>query len=233
MAETKIISGVPAPGQPAIAPGTQKLIDSLWGSDRQSPRPWDYTIGGKVLGFYRHSAVSGLTTGLAAGNLLYSFRYADPSSVAVLLRVTVNGVATTAFTTAQPIDADGIFVRGWTTSDTAGTALTSQAQSTNAMRTKPMGNSLLFSSGDLRIATAAAVAAGATKTPDANPFGFWSSFSTIVGGPADLYKYDPNGGHPPVFAVNEGFNLRLITAQGAVGVVKYYVAVEWAELAGF
>jgi hypothetical protein len=36
-----------------------------------------------------------------------------------------------------------------------------------------------------------------------------------------------------LFGVNEGLNLRIVTTQGAAGVVKYYIRLDWAEVAAY
>jgi hypothetical protein len=231
--KSNIVGGQPVPGTPATA-GYEQVVDGTFGASRVAIKPDDHVFGGVARGHYRVAAPSGLTTGLASGSLLFSFRYGDPTSVAVLKKIHVYGSVTTAFTTGQPVDIDAITVRGWTASDTAGTPIL-LGSNTNKLRGN-MAPSTIAISGDIRVATAAAIAAGATKTPDVNPF----AIAAVVGGSAlgvagfaDLYKLDSFGAHPPVFAANEGFNLRLVTAQGAAGVVKYYIDVEWAELAGF
>jgi hypothetical protein len=230
--KTNVVGGVPSAGTVGTA-GYEQVIDGTFNASRVSLKPDDHVVGGTVHGHYRVAAPSGLTTTLAGGALLFSFRYGDPGTVAVLKRIQVYAAVTTAFTTAQPVDVDAISVRGWTTNDSAGTAISVLANSNKARSN--MGTSTITASGDLRIATAAAITAGATKTPDANAFaiGAIGGSALGVGGFIDLYKLDAFGGHPQVYALNEGFNLRIVTTQGSTGVVKYYVAVEWAELAGF
>lgn len=230
MAETKIIGGVPGPTTTGT-PGVEALVDALFGSFRMSPRPFDYTLAGagRVLGHYSLAASSGAATGIAAGGAIFSMQYADSASVLVLERLRVAAVITTAFTTAQAIDVDAIIERGFTAPDTGGAALSPlTGQKTRSL----MGNSIV---NDARIATTAALTPG-TKTPDANPFTISpiSQNNTLGAGQlVTLYELTAAGQHPVVLAKNEGLNVRVVTAMGAVGVVKYYVAVDWAELAGF
>jgi hypothetical protein len=198
--------------------------------------PLDYTLGGRVLGHYSLAAVSGSTTVLAAAALIFSMRYSDTNSLMVLKRISISAGITTAFTANQGLDVDAVAARGWTVSDTGGTAIV-LAGNTNKARTN-MGSSLM---ADARIASATALAAGATKTLDTNAFavGIFPDAAATAGallgglGTIDLYNEQLAGQHPMVFAANEGFNLRLISVQGAAGVVKYYVRVDWAEVAGF
>lgn len=230
--DAKIVSGAPAPGSTGI-PGTPAVVDGTFSALRTSIRPLDYQVpGGPPLGHYSVAAKSGLTTGLSAGGLLFAFRWNATNALAVIERISVGAIVTTAFTTAQAVDVDGILVRGWTASDSAGTALTPTANS-NKMRTN-MGTSL---AGDIRIAPAAGLTAGGTKTPDANAFciGCIPNTNAIGTGLQTIPIYDVTafGQHPVILAANEGFNLRVVTAQGAVGVVAYYIKCDWAEVAGY
>lgn len=236
--KTNIVGGTPANGAPGT-PGFEAIIDGLYGAQRTSIRPYDHSVGGSVLGHYSLGAVSGATTTLAAGTLLFSMRYADTKSLFLLERITISAAITTAFTANQVLDVDAIAVRGWSASDSAGTAITLPANSNKARSN--MGSSLVGVNGDVRIASATAITAGATKTPDTNAFaigclpGLGATAAAFLGGtgPLELYNCFQTGQHPMTFAANEGFNLRFVTTQGAAGVVKYYIRVDWAELAGF
>ena len=157
-----------------------------------------------------------------------SFRWTDGSRLFLPTRIQAGCVITTAFTAAQALDAEAIIARAFTASDTGGTALVPSGDF-QKMRSI-MGTSLV---GDLRIATTAALGAG-TRTLDLLGIGA-SSFPNTNGlgtGSAlvDLYAFSAYH-HPPSLAVNEGLIVRLPTAQGAVGVVKYYIVLEWAEIA--
>jgi hypothetical protein len=231
--DVTLTGGAPPPGS-ATAPGADLVIDQTFGAMRSSVRPLDYQSGGSVLGHYRMGAATGLTTGVAAAGAIFSFRWvANAIPFMVLTRISVNAVITTAFGAAQAIDVDAVIVRGFTASDTGGTAIASFGVS-NKMRST-MGNSLVL---DARIATTAALAAG-TGTADSNAFaiGMCSQTNAIgSGGPAngsDLYAVTSAGQHPIVLGANEGFRVRVVTAQGGTGVVKYYVAAEWSETNGY
>lgn len=236
--EFKLVSGTPQ-SNTVGTPGVEQVVDGTFGSSRVSLRPVDYVAGGVAYGHYSLAAVSGATTTLAAGTLLFSMRWGSPVGLMMLERITVSAAITTAFTANQVLDVDAIAVRGWVTSDSAGTAITIPANSNKARTT--MGSSLISVNGDIRIASATAITAGGTKTPDTNAFaaaalpGLGASGALFLGGtgPVDLYNASLMGQHPMVFAANEGFNLRFVTTQAASGVVKYYVRVDWAEVPGF
>lgn len=232
MPDARLVSGTPGPTAVGT-PGVQALIDALYGALRVSSRPFDYTAAGtgRNLGHYAIGMSTGAATGIASGGRIFSLQWADSASVCLLLRLKVAAVITTAFTTAQAVDVDAIISRGFSTPDTGGTAFTPLA-GFQKMRTS-MGNSLV---NDMRIATTAALAAGGTQTLDFAPFAISpiSQNNAIgSGGQVILYDLADAGQHPVVLAKNEGFAVRVVTAMGAVGVVKYYVEATWAELAGF
>lgn len=231
----KIVSGSPAPGTSGV-PGIEQLTDASFGASRAVLKPADYAFQGRVLGHYSVGSPTGLFTApLAAAGAIFSFRWTDTASFAVLERITVGYVMSTAFVAAQVIDLDCIIQRGFTASDTGGTALlpSSTNAGTNRVRA-PMSPSSI---GDLRISTTAALGAG-TKTADTNPFGAAPMINNNTAGVGqqeiDLYKLDTFGQHPIVFTASEGFNVRNVTAwAGVASVGKYYVTVDWAEVEGY
>lgn len=230
MSDVVLTSGKPS-GTTTAVEGTECLIDPTFGALRITTRPLEFAANGRIMGHYALAAATGGTNVIAGGGVIFSFRWTDSSSIAVVYRVEVNAGVTAAFTLGQPLDCDLIVARAFTASDTGGTALTPTGQS-NKMRTGLMTSSLL---ADARIATTAALGAG-TKTLDAQALGiaaFAGSAAGSVGTPTDLIFTAANGEHPLVLAANEGFNLRIITTQGAAGAVKYYVRVNWAETPGF
>lgn len=226
--QTKIIGGG------VVQPGVEIAVDPTYGALRFAPRPLDYANLGQVLGHYAVAGVTGALAGVASAGAIFSFRWTDASRFAILQEVKVSGVITTVFTAAQVNDIDMVIQRGFTASDTGGTALTPTGNS-QKMRTT-MGSSLV---GDVRIATTGALGAG-TKTPDAQPV--WNGQyvqgnTALASGVVDDTIYISNiggvGEHPILFAQNEGFNIRAVTAMGAAGVVKIWVAVRWVEVAVF
>ncbi len=222
--QTKIVGGG------VVAPGPELIVDPSFGAARVSIRPLEYVQGGTVLGHYRVAAPTGAFAGAAAGSAIWSFRWTDTKSYAVLLRIDVGLVITTAFTTAQALDVDAIIQRAFTVADSGGTLLT-PTQNSGKNRVI-MGTTLV---NDVRVATTAALTAG-TKTPDASAFAIAALPQTNAlgtGSQVNLYKWDALGQHPIVFGVNEGFNVRNVTALGAAGVVKIYIATEWAEIPSF
>lgn len=226
--DLKIVSGTPAPETYGLK-GTEALVDPTFQAVRVVPKPFEYKANGQVLGHYSVAALTGLTTGISANGAIFSMRWSDSSKLFILLRVSVGAILTTAFGTAQAVDADVIAQRGFTAADTSGTAITLTGN--NQKTAQRMSPSLV---ADMRISTTAALTAG-TKTADSQAFGVacFPNTNAIATGsaPVDLYKLDAAGQHPMMFGKDEGFNVRIPTAQGATGVVKYYIRVDWAEVA--
>jgi hypothetical protein len=235
-----IIKGGQVPSTTFGSQLTPLIIDPTFGAARVVLKPdeWNGAVAGFNGGHYSTAFESGLLTGVAAAGAVFSFR-APPSGVALLKKLRVGWVLTTAYTTAQATDFDVIKCTGFTASDSGGTTLTPAAQtntSTNKKRTSLMNSSAL---ADLRISTTAALTAG-TKVQDAFPFAVLNypkqsaTNTALVTGTelVDLYIQNAMAEHPMTFQPNEGFNIRAVTAMGATGVIKLYVKVEWVEAPG-
>ena len=214
-------------------PGTEQVVDATFGASRVSVRPNEYNNQGFTGGHYRIAVTTGALTGVAAGGAVFSARWGLANAYMLLKRIQVSAIITTAFTTAQAVDFDVIAARPFSVADSAGTALTPFAGNSQKVRSSMMNTSQI---ADMRVAAAAALTAG-TKTLDANPFGIVTvpNNNTIGSGgssPVDVFKDDVNAQHPMMFGAGEGFNVRVVTAMGVVGVIKVYFTVEWAEVPG-
>lgn len=241
MSETKIVGGAPT-GTTFGVPGTEVLADSTFGAARVNLKPAEFMNQGMVGGHYTAAQVSGALTGAAAAGAVFSVRWSPPAAgppYMVLKRVQLGYALTTAFTTGQVVDFDIVRCSAFTASDSGGTALTPFTGNSNKNRSTIMSTSQM---ADMRIASTAALTAG-TKTQDANPFGYVTSSpinlavptATAAGGGmqlTDLYSLVNFGQHPQTFGNNEGFNIRVVTAMSAAGVIKLYVVVTWAEVPG-
>jgi hypothetical protein len=201
-------------------------VDANTGAARTTLYPND--VGS--LGSYRTAAFSGLTAGLAANTPIFSFRWGDPTRVAALRYVKLRAVVVTGFTAAQEIAGDCIIARGFTASDSAGTALVFAA-SNNAKKRTGMGASLVT---DARIAAAVTLTAG-TRTLDGNPF-LVSMAKTLAAAATVqdasfevIYDATHSADHPTIFVQNEGFVCRNVIALGAGGTVRWAVEVAWDE----
>lgn len=210
-------------------------IDPSFQAIRASLRPLEYQQQGGAIGggHFGMAAQTGLTTVLTAGSILLSFRWSDSARLAMIHKIIVSAVTTTAFGTAQALDVDAVVVRGFTASDSGGTAVSMSANS--GKKRTAMANSLV---GDLRVASTTAAAAG-TGTADTNPFAAGvipTNLSTAAVGATGvlpLFQIIPGAEHGVLLAANEGFRVRVITTQGATGVVRYTLNVDWAEIPSY
>jgi hypothetical protein len=184
-----------------------------------------------------------LAAALAAGAVLFSWRWTDATRFAVLTKLKTRFLPLTLFTAATLTDhtsVDAYVGRAFITSHTGGTALTPTGN--NAKMRTSMGTSLV---GDARIATTAALASGGL-TLDAFPFAQSirkgnrvnpaAATEEVVLPQADGMEldFDMGGGdHPVVFAQNEGFVIRNRTVWPAAGTGILSVAVAWAEVTAF
>jgi|SRR5579863_5415005 len=214
-------------------PGTQAVVDPTFNALRVNPKPTDYAPGVGGGGLHGSVAVAtGAFTGAGAGGIVFLFRNTGvPSTLLIVKRVIISAVVTTAFTTGQAIDFDIVRMFAWSAADTGGTTFTVSTGG-NKLRTS-MGTS----AAQVEFATTAALTGG-TGTADTNAFGYavvpQSPVNTVgVAGQVDLYNENMNGAHPAVFAAQEGFRVRAVTAMGAAGVIKVYMTVLWVEAPGY
>lgn len=197
----------------------------LGGAIRTVPRPM------VQLGSYRMAAMTGVYTGLSAGAILYSFRWADATKLCLVTRVNVRVNTTTAATVAGMIDRDLVIVRSFTAADTGGATI-SAAGSNQKMRT----SQATMVAGLILIATTSALGAG-TGTPDGNAIGLMGKQGTATEGvgltlpPEDLFIYNVDQNYPITLATNEGFRVRIPTAMPTTIAQRTAVLVEWTEVA--
>lgn len=203
-------------------------------------RPIDYG----TLGHYKASVITGaIAAGAGADSEIAQFRWTDATRLAVITRVTLDGmIATTAFAAGQ-IRVYATVARSFSAAGTGGGTVTLSGN--NQKLRASMGTSLFNSSGEIRVATTAALGAG-TKTFDGAPVGQINSHSAQFGiaapvigwvGPAcgpnvDLVNVDIASGEMPiVLAQNEGLIVRA-TVPGT-GVWTQGITFRWAEVAAY
>lgn len=140
------------------------------------------------------------------------------------------------FAAGVPCEIDLIKSTGWTVAGTGGTGLTPAAM---LKRRTSMGSTLV-ASGDIRVATTAALGAG-TKTLET-----LSLVSLVKGGPITgslngtildpgtiLWQAEvADGEHPLILVQNEGFSIRSVAVPGT-GTWRMAVQVDWAEVTAY
>jgi hypothetical protein len=224
--------------------GNAGTIAEVDGSTFRALRVVNRPIDHGALGHYRIQAVTGtLAAALAAGAVVFSFRWGDATRFAVITKLKTRFLPLTLFTAATLTDHtsfDAYIGRSFSASHTGGTNLTPTGN--NAKMRTSMATSLAT---DVRISTTAALGGG-TITLDA--FAFAQSIrkgnrvnpaaatEEVVMPTADGMEmdFDMGGGdHPIVLAQNEGVVVRNRTVWPAAGTGILTVLIGWAEVTAF
>lgn len=186
-----------------------------------------------VVATYRLTVVTGSCTGIAAGGAIFAARWSDANYSARIRSLEVSHLVTTGYTAAQEVGYDVIIGRSWTVSPSGGTAatLTGNMELTGFGATK-------FAAGDIRVATTGALTNG-TVTLDPQPIcrdGLWALAATAGGSIQRVYPFSQqnmNAGHPISrigLQANDGILVRNAVAQGAAGVGRWVITMEWDEV---
>lgn len=191
---------------------------------------WPY-IGSN--GAYALSAQSGLITTIAAGTAtaggLFCMRWTHSTKLCILTRFLARWVTVAGFTSAQEVGMDLLIARGWSGAPSAGTSIVSPSKKRASHAASQ------FASGDIRIATAAAITHG-SPTLDTNPIrqNQFSELANIATGAKGFFSFsieetNPQD-YPIVFAQNEGLILRNQILMGAGGTARISIEAEWLEV---
>ena len=202
-------------------------------AQRATLRPLDHGS----LGHYSLGVGSGiLPAALGANSEIFQFRWADATRLCVINRVTISAiVSTTMFAAGVPVQIDLVKATAWSVAGTLGTAISPAAL---LKKRTSMGSSLI-ASGDIRIATTAALGVG-TKTLEGNALALLMAPGPITGAlngqiiapGTPLLNTVPGEDHPLVLAQNEGFVIRSV-AVPITGTWMATVQVDWTEVAAF
>lgn len=240
-----ILSAVANAALPSYSEGNMVIpTTDLAGNQRVYSHPPN------ALGFYEVVNTSGGYASLAAGAPLFSMRWGDATRFAIILRVSVMVVTSATATTAGIQQRDLIIARGFTASDTGGTAVTLTGN--NQKRRTSQGTSLVT---DMRFGNP--LSAG-TRTLDARPvasaYGWSGLLSTgyVIGGTGssavgaarstegavgwvDLLNAVNGQDYPITLAQNEGVIVRIggDNAQPAGATNQTFVKILWGEVTGF
>ena len=201
---------------------------------RITPRPFDHGS----LGHYSYGGFTGiLPAALAANSEVFQFRWTDATRLCVINEIKFCAiVSTTFFAAGVPVQIDMVKSTAWSAAGTGGTAISPAAL---LKKRTSMGSSLI-ASGDIRIATTAALGAG-TKTLEgsamaalagAGPVTTSINGEIIAPGTILFRAETGDGQHPLVFAQNEGFSIRSV-AVPATGTWTAAVQIDWSEVAAF
>lgn len=189
------------------------------------------------LGHYKYGSFTGiLPAALAANSEIFQFRWTDATRLAVISKIRISAsVSTTFFAAGVPVAIDIVKATSWSAAGTGGTRATVAA----LLKTRSSMGSSLVASGDIAIATTAALGAG-TKTLETISLAaiaaggpITASLSPQILAPCDLWNADvADGDHPLVLAQNEGFVIRSV-AVPATGTWTAAINITWAELTAY
>ena len=212
--------------------GTVAEIDgSNFRALRTTLRPADHGS----LGHYSYGGFTGiLPAALAANSEIFQFRWTDATRLCVINEIRFSAcVTTTFFVAGVPVQLDMIKSTAWSAAGSGGTAVSPAAL---LKKRTSMGSSLV-ASGDIRIATTAALGAG-TKTLEGASLAALAAFGptaapgTIIAPGTPLWTNLPGEEHPLVLAQNEGFSIRSVAVPGT-GTWQAAVQIDWAELGAY
>ena len=184
-----------------------------------------------IIGSYRISAASGLTTTIAAATAtaghLFSWRWGDTTGVVgILKRLEITYLVTTGYTVAQEVGFDVVKATAYTASHTGAAAVTLTTTNTKTSTAHPVTK--LTSA---RIADTGALTAG-THTFDAALLARDSMHAlaaTAGGGLIRQYDFSHLEAGGYVFIRDEGFVVRNVILGGAAGSGRWAIDVEWDE----
>lgn len=190
------------------------------------------------LGSYTWGGLTGILPAALAGNSeIFQFRWSDPTRLAIIHRITISAsVSTTFFAAGVPVQIDLVKSTGWSVAGTLGTGITPVA----LLKKRTSMQSTLMASGDMRIATTAALGAG-TKTLETYPMAAIAAAGPITASlngtiiPPGTRLFSPDiadGEYPIVLAQNEGLSIRSV-AVPATGTWTAAVQIAWSEVTAY
>lgn len=218
--------------------GNGGTVVEVSGTEFRALRTENKPIDFQALGAYAYGGVTGiLPAALGANSEIFQFRWADATRFALILKVTVSScVSTTFFAAGVPSQMDLIKSTGWTVAGTGGTAISPAA----LLKKRTAMSSSLVASGDIRIATTAALGAG-TKTLETYALAALTAPGPITGSlngqmvPSGTIMFEADiaaGQHPIVLAQNEGLSIRS-NAIPATGTWTASISIDWVEVASY
>jgi hypothetical protein len=211
-------------------------VDATWNALRISQRPLDYTSVGGVPG--GHFAIGGQTgtmaAGIASAAQVFQVRWADPTKLFVLKKLVVQCATLTGFAaTSLGAPLELIVGHGSTANGSGGAAL-APTSSSNKLRSA-MASTAFATSGEIRIATTAALVAATGQTLEA------AAVSECLGAPNAtlarteqmmLFEQRDMGTHPLI--LNSGDSLAVRTLNpAATGTWVACFSMEWVELVSY
>ena len=210
-------------------------VDRTHGAVRVSSRPIEWAPSDVLGGHYGIATQTGLmAAGIASAAQIFQVRWADPTKIFLLKKLVVQCSTCTGFAaTALGAPLELIVGHGSTANGSGGTALAPSSLGNKTRKT--MATTGFASSGEIRIATTAALTAATGQTLEPAAFSNCAGADnrTLVSTPPMiLYDQTSNGDHPLV--LDNGDTLAIRTnSPAATGTWTAYVSMSWVEAVSY
>lgn len=211
-------------------------VDPSHQAPRVSIRPAEHgSAAGVNGGHYMVSSITGLmAAGIASLAQVFQVRWADPTKIFVLKKLWVQCSTATGFAaTSQGAPLELIIGHGSTANGSSGTAIAPTSVSSKMRST--MATSAFNTSGEIRIATTAALAAATGQVLEAAPIGTCTGADnrTLVSTPPMyLFEQRDAGDHPLVLQTGDTLVIRTNTP-AATGTWYMTVSMSWLEAVAY
>lgn len=215
---------------------TETQVDVTWNAVRTSTRPLDYTSAfGINGGHYMIGAQTGtMAAGIANAAQVFQVRWADPAKLFILKKLTVQAATLTGFAaTALGAPLELILGHGSTANGSGGTQLAPTSISNRLRQT--MASTAFLGSGEIRIATTAALTAATGQALEA------AALAECLGAPnatitrtelMPLFEERDFGAHPLILNTGDTLVVRTINPAGTGTWVACFT-MEWVEAVNF
>jgi len=213
----------------------------LTGVGAEAAKPMHTTAKPLPYGSNGHFSYGGFTgilpAALSANSEIFQFRWTHATLLAAIHRIRISAsVSTTFFAAGVPVQIDLVKASSWSAAGTGGTSVTPAA----TLKRRSAMSSTQVATGDIRIATTAALGAG-TKTLEANSIATMAAGGPITASLAPqiiapgtvLFEAEVgDAGHHLVLAQNEGVVIRSV-AVPATGTWTAAITIDWAEVGAY
>lgn len=212
---------------------TYAQVDPTHDALRVSVRPIETQTDpqGPAGGHYVMAAQTGLmAAGIATGGQIFQIRWADPSKLFILKKLTVQCATCTGFASTALGAPLSLYVgHGSTASGSGGTALVPLAGQQKARANQ--GATSFATSGEIRVATTAALTAATGQTLEGAPVGacMGAPNSTLLQSP-QMYLFEQRdaGEHPLVLLATDTLAICAVNP-AATGTWTAVITMSWAE----
>lgn len=198
---------------------------STFRAQRVTVKPNEYG----AFGHFQLSTLVPLLASQTVNGTLFSFRWGDATRLCIPAYIRLECIQTVAATATIMPAFDVVVARGWTVSDSTGTAITLTGN--NMKKRTNMGTTLVT---DIRKSSATGGLTAGTRTLDSEAILQMPTVQTITTTNTTTYRKETDftnaADHPLVFAQNEGFIIRGPSVGfGVAGTASLFVEVTWLE----